>query len=92
MKKGFFYKYLLLFIMFIIPISAKADVSFSVTKKPDNLKPGETVAVTVKSSGVNDVDTLYGFNLKLNSTFKGFQGLSNPLKTQSTPNGLMWDN
>jgi len=65
MKKGL--KLLTFLLMFaIMPLSVKAEVSFSVSKSADNLKPGSDVAVTVKSSGVNEVNSIAEYNLKLN--------------------------
>ncbi|MBO6195265.1 MAG: cadherin-like beta sandwich domain-containing protein [Bacilli bacterium] len=67
MKKGLIKKIVLLLLLTIVlPINAKAAVSFSVSKNADNLKSGASVAVTVKSDGVSTADTLYSYNLKLN--------------------------
>ena len=64
MKKG--YKLLIFLIMFIVlPVSVKAEVSFSVSKSADNLKPGSNLTVAVKSSGVNEVNSLAEYNLRL---------------------------
>lgn len=75
MKKGF--KPLLFLIMFIIlPVSAKAEVTFSVSKSADNLKPGSDVAITVKSSGVNEVSSLSEYNISMSFDASKLQHIS----------------
>ena len=57
MKKGLFRGLMLLLIMIVLPVNAKAAIKFSVSKSADNLKPGSSVSVNVKASGASSSDT-----------------------------------
>ena len=73
MKKGFLK--LLLLLMIIIPIKAKA-VTFQITKSADNLKPGGVSTIIIKTSGVNDRESLatYTLDLKFDNSKLEFAG------------------
>ena len=67
MKKKSLKLIIFLFMLLIIPINVKADekVKFSITKDQDNLKPGATFTVTVKSTGASDSLTIGGYKLQI---------------------------
>ena len=64
MKKGLFK--ILLFILLLLPLSAKAEVKFALSKSADNLKPGSNFSVTIKVTGVDSVNAVTNFSLNLN--------------------------
>lgn len=77
MKKGLIkILYILLLVFIILPVNAKAAIKFAVSKSGDNLKPGQQVNVTIKSSGVSDGDRLYNYNLILKFDASKLQHLS----------------
>lgn len=65
MKKNFIRIFMFLAII-ILPVKASAKITFQITKSADNLKPGATTTVIIKTSGVNDGDALAGYDLNLN--------------------------
>ena len=64
MKKGLIKGFLLFILLVILPNNIKA-ITFSVTKNSDNIKPGGTVQIIIKTEDVNETNSLSGYNLSL---------------------------
>lgn len=64
MKKGLIKVFLLFILLVILPNNIKA-ITFSVTKNSDNIKPGGTVQIIIKTEDVNETNSLSGYNLSL---------------------------
>ena len=64
MKKGLLYK-LMLFILLtiVLPINAKATITFQTTKTADNLKPGGVSTIIINAKGVTAQDSLDSYDL-----------------------------
>ena len=65
MKKKLLSKLLILSIIFMLPINAKA-VTFSISKSNDNIKPGGSTTITINAKDVTDADAVAAYNLNIN--------------------------
>ena len=64
MKKRLFKIAFLVLLLVVVPKNIKA-VTFSVIKSTDNVRPGDTVLISVQATDVTSVDSVYGYSMNL---------------------------